>query len=107
MSYKEPGPLPSWKTVVNPGVYEATAPDGTVWRLRDAGPPPPDPHTAGYLLAPRDHPDLAEPVSGAHGLFHAFDIAGMRIAADAVRADPDGTRRQLDHGDGPEDECDV
>jgi hypothetical protein len=74
------------------GPYEATDPGGTVWRLSLA--------EGGWLLAPRDEPDKAEFITGEHGLYHALDMAGLRIAGDAVRADPDGARRQLGLEDG-------
>jgi hypothetical protein len=82
------------------GPYEATDPHGAVWRLWAVdSPPADDPFPAGYRLAPRD--DLANVnfISDHGGLYHALDTAGLRIAGDAVRADPGGARRQL----GPED----
>jgi len=83
------------------GPYEATAPDGTTWRLWCAdSPPPDDPFPAGYRLAPSDNLGNVNFISGEGGLYHALDMAGLRIAADAVRADPDGARRQLGLEDG-------
>jgi hypothetical protein len=83
------------------GPYEATDPHGVAWRLWAAGSPPADdPFPAGYRLAPRD--DLANVnfISDHGGLYHALDMAGLRIAGDAVRADPGGARRQLGLEDG-------
>lgn len=88
------GPLPGWRPVDGwgSGTFEATAPDGTVWRLwliDQAN------KQAGYRLAPADGSSASEFISDAGGLYAALDRAGMRIAADAVRADPEGARRQL------------
>lgn len=102
MTYAD-GPLPQWSTVGGSGsdTYEAEDPHGVVWRLwlveqtADGDPLPP-----GYRLAPRD--DLANPtfVTNEHGLYRAMDVAGVQIALDAVRADPDSTARQLGLGGG-------
>jgi hypothetical protein len=90
------GPLPQWRTGKPGGQYEATAPDGTAWRLWHVDfPPPRDPLPAGYRLAPCDDLGNIIFISGERGLYHALDMAGLRIAASAVRADPDGARRQL------------
>ena len=90
-----PGPLPQWEVIDWGGPYEAVDGDGTVWRLWHVEQPPPgDPHPPGWRLAPRGTPDV-EYIPGDGGLYHALDMAGLRIAADAVRRDPDGARRQL------------
>lgn len=95
------GPLPQWRMDKPGGPYEATAPDGTTWRLWHVdSPPPDDPFPAGYRLAPRDDPGSINFVDGEGGLYHVLDMAGLRIAADAVRADPGGARRQLGLEDG-------
>lgn len=83
---KSRGPLPQWDTLTG-GVYEAAGDGDQRWRLWA---------TAGdYRLAPVD--DLADmqTITADHGLYYAMSIAGMRIAPDAVRADPDGARREL------------
>lgn len=54
-----------------------------------------DAHPVDYRLAPRDDLPSAVSISAEHGLYFALDVAGMRIAGDAVRSDPDGARRQL------------
>ncbi|KNE83292.1 hypothetical protein ADZ36_05470 [Streptomyces fradiae] len=54
-----------------------------------------DPLPAGYRLAPCADLSTPDPITNVHGLYHAMDTAGMRIAAGAVRADPDGARQQL------------
>lgn len=97
MSYVH-GPLPQWEIVgdYGSGTYEAEDPHGLVWRLwLVERPGSGDPLPPGYRLAPRD--DLADPtfITQAHGLYHALDKAGMQIAADVVRADLEGVRRQL------------
>lgn len=90
------GPLAQWKALAYGGPYEATAPDGTAWRPWHVDRPPSgDPFPAGYRLAPRDDPGNVNFISDEGALYHALDMAGLRIAADAVRADPDGARRQL------------
>lgn len=88
------GPLPQWTMLKPGGPYEATAPDGTAWRLWHEDRP------AGYRLAPRDDPDKVNYVTDEGGLYVALDLAGMRIAGDAVRADPEGARRQLGLDEG-------
>ena len=99
------GPLPQWTPIdMVQGVYETTAPNGTVWRLiavyaSDAV----DAHPNGYTLVALDVPNQPETITAAHGLYHALDAAGMRIAADAIRADPEGARRQLGLREDPED----
>lgn len=93
-----PGPLPQWRIIggYGSGTFEAMDPSGTTWRLWHVKQPAhDDPHPAGYRLAPRDAPDNPEFVSDARGLYGATGMAGMRIAADAIRADPEGARRQL------------
>lgn len=96
MSVSDNGPLPQWTALSPGGPYEATAPDGTLWRLWAAGfPPADDPFPAGWRLAPRDDPGNMNFISGEGGLYFVLDMAGMRISGDAVRADPDGARRQL------------
>ena len=91
------GPLPQWDIVGGyGGFYETEDPNGIVWRLwlverpADSDPLPP-----GYRLAPRDN--MLNPVfiTREGGLDHAIGMAGMQIAADAVRADPQGAARQL------------
>ncbi|ONK13232.1 hypothetical protein [Streptomyces sp. MP131-18] len=97
MSYTH-GPLPQWDAVggYGSGTFEAGDPHGAVWRLwlverpADSDPLPP-----GYRLAPRDNLTNPTFVTREHGLYYAMDAAGMRIAADAVRADPEGAARQL------------
>ncbi|RNG26247.1 hypothetical protein [Streptomyces botrytidirepellens] len=92
------GPLPQWDIIggYGSGTYEAEGSNGIVWRLwLVERPVDGDPLAPGYRLAPRDNLISATFISGEHGLYHALDQAGMRIAADAVRADPDGALRQL------------
>lgn len=80
------GPLPQWE-IIAPGIYEAAGDRQQRWRLWSAAP--------DYRLAPVDDLADAEIITAAKGLYYAMDLAGMRIAKDAVRADPDGARRQL------------
>lgn len=92
------GPLPQWEQIggYGSGTYETKDPHGTVWRLwlveqpaqEDSLPP-------GYRLAPRDDQTNPVFVTREHGLYHALDTAGMQIAADVIRDDPNGSRRQL------------
>ncbi|MFJ1650076.1 hypothetical protein ACIOC2_01410 [Streptomyces sp. NPDC088337] len=92
------GPLPQWDPVggYGSGVYEAKGPHGVVWLLRLVEQPGDgDPLPPGYRLAPRDDQSNPAFIIREHGLYHALDAAGMQIAADAVRDDPDGARRQL------------
>ncbi|MFC9505344.1 hypothetical protein [Streptomyces sp. NPDC057002] len=94
MSGAPGGPLPAWDIVGSE--YEAVTGDGVVWRLWEVTrPADDDPHPAGYRLAPRD--DLTDPmfITGKSGLYHALDLAGVRIASPEVQADPAGARRQL------------
>lgn len=67
----EPGPLPQWRMSKPGGPYEATAPDGIIWRLWHGGSP------AGWRLAPRDNPGSAVFITGDHGLYFALDMAGL------------------------------
>jgi hypothetical protein len=95
------GPLPQWTAVKPGGPYEAAGDHGTTWRLWAVDTPPADdPFPAGYRLAPRDDPGNVNYITREHGLYHALDMAGMRIAGDAIRSDPDGARRQLGLEDG-------
>jgi len=95
------GPLPQWTAIKWGGPYEAIAPDGTIWRLWAVdAPPDDDPFPVGYRLAPRDDLGNVNFITGDGGLYQALDMAGLRIAGDAVRADPDGARRQLGLEDG-------
>lgn len=88
------GPLPQWDIVGSE--YEAKDPHGTVWRLwLVERPAADDPLPPGYRLAPIDNPTTPTFITRAHGLYHALDTAGMQISTDAVRADPEGARRQL------------
>lgn len=96
------GPLPQWTPIdLVAGVYEATGDGGRAWRLRavydsdqvDARP-------VRYLLAPHDGLTRAETITAEHGLYFALDIAGMRIASEAVSADPGRARQQMGLGDG-------
>jgi hypothetical protein len=90
------GPLPLWTAIKLGGPYEAVDPVGTTWRLWAVySPTADDPFPAGWRLAPQDDLGNVSFISGIGGLYHAMDMAGLRIAADAVRADPDGARRQL------------
>ncbi|WP_330351914.1 hypothetical protein [Streptomyces sp. NBC_00582] len=97
MSYTH-GPLPQWEIVggYGSGTYEAEDRHGIVWRLwlveqpADGDPLPP-----GYRLAPRDHLTNFSFITREYGLYHALDTAGMQIAADAARDDPEGAVRQL------------
>lgn len=90
------GPLPEWTMAGYGGPYEADDPHGVTWRLWHVPEPAPgDPHPAGYRLAPVGDLAAAEYVTAEHGLYHALDMAGMRIAADAVRGDPEGAALQL------------
>lgn len=91
------GPLPQWTMTGYGGPYEATGPNGVTWRLWHVeNPPAGDPHPAGYRLAPVNDPSVpAEYVTAEHGLYYALDMAGMRIAADAVRGDPEGAALQM------------
>jgi hypothetical protein len=92
------GPLPQWTQLggYGSGTFEAPDPTGVMWRLWAVDDPAPgDPFPRGYRLAPRDDLDNINFVTGEHGLYHALDTAGMRIAGDAIRLDPDGARRQL------------
>lgn len=54
-----------------------------------------DPFPRGYRLAPCNDLGNINFITGDHGLYYALDTAGMRIAGDAIRRDPDGARRQL------------
>lgn len=92
------GPLPQWNRVggYGSGVYEASDPSGTAWRLRlvkEAAAQ--DGFGVGYRLAPRDTPEQTSFITSQHGLYYALDMAGMQIAADAVRADPEAALQQL------------
>jgi len=92
------GPLPQWELIggFGSGTYEAEAPDGAVWRLWLVEQPSTgDPLLPGYRLAPRDNPTDPTYITPEHGLYHALDLAGLRIAGSAVRADPKGARRQM------------
>jgi hypothetical protein len=90
------GPLPRWTPITLSGPYEAPDPDGRVWRVwRVDVPGPGDPFPVGWRLAPRDDLGNINFIPGDGGLYSVLDLAGLRIAADAVRADPDGARRQL------------
>lgn len=90
------GPLPQWRAAEPEGTYEATAPDGIAWWLwHEAAPPPGDQFPPGYRLAPVEDPLNFSYVTDQGGLYLALDLAGMRLAGDAVRADPEGARRQL------------
>ena len=84
------GPLPEWTMARYGGPHEAVSPAGVTWRLWRAAE-----HPAGYRLAPVDNLAAAEYVTAEHGLYYALDMAGMRIAADAVRGDPEGAALQL------------
>lgn len=96
------GPLPQWTLVQYGGPYEATDTRGVSWRLwKVDSPPADDPFPAGYRLAPRDEPGNVNFITGEHGLYYALDMAGLRIAGGAVRADPNGARRQLGFDDFP------
>lgn len=98
MTEKNPnrGPLPQWTQIGGwgSGVFEATAPDGVVWRLTPAAAPEGE-LISGWFLAPRDSESPETFITREHGLYFALDMAGMQIAADEVRADPEGARRQL------------
>lgn len=99
------GPLPQWAQIGGYGsdTFEAKDPHGTVWRLWLVKQPANGDRLApGYRLAPRDNPTDPSFVTAEHGLYHALDTAGMRIAADAVRADPQGARHQLGLDDDTE-----
>lgn len=99
MSYD--GPLPQWTPVGHGGPWEAADPHGRMWHLWHVdSPPADDPFPAGYRLAPYDDLGNVSYITAEHGLYHALDTAGLRIAGDAVRADPDGARRQLGLEDG-------
>lgn len=88
------GPLPQWDIVGRE--YEAKDAHGTVWRLwLVEQPADDDPLPPGYRLAPLGDPTSPTFVTGQHGLYHALDMAGMQISADAVRAEPEDARRQL------------
>lgn len=78
------GPLPQWTQLggVGSGTFEAPDPAGVMWRLWAVD----DPFPRGYRLAPRDDLSNANFITGDHGLYHALDTAGMRIAGDAIRA---------------------
>jgi len=92
------GPLPQWEPIggYGTGTYEATAPNGIVWRLwLVEHPADNDPLPPGYRLAPRDNPTDPAHITAEHGLYHALDLAGMQIASRAVQADPEGARRQI------------
>jgi hypothetical protein len=92
------GPLPEWGIVggYGSGKYEAEDPHGVVWQLwKVEQPDDDDPLPPGYRLAPRDNPTTPIFITPEHGLYFALDKAGMRIAADSVRADPEGAARQL------------
>lgn len=95
------GPLPQWRALGHGGPWEAVGDDGRAWRLWAVDEPPADdPFPAGYRLAAADELANVNYISDEGGLYHALDMAGMRIAGDAVRADPDGARRQLGLEDG-------
>jgi hypothetical protein len=101
MSRYSDGPLPQWTPLGYGGPWEATSPDGKAWRRSAVSMPPAgDQFPAGYRLAPHDDLGNVSYITGEHGLYHALDMAGLRIAGDAVRADPDGARRQLGLEDG-------
>lgn len=96
------GPLPQWNMVGDhsTGIYEAVDPHGTIWRLWLVEEPcPADPHPPGYRLTPRGGRAAPTFITSEHGLYHAMDMAGMQIAASAVKADPDGAARQLGLGE--------
>jgi hypothetical protein len=91
------GPLPQWTQVGGTGrdVFEAVDPSGGVWRLwAVAVPSGDDPFPPGYRLARRDDPRNINFITARGGLYFALDDAGLRIAGEAVRADPDGARRE-------------
>lgn len=98
------GPLPQWSTVGGfGGFYTAEDPQGVTWRLwRVEQPAANDNLPAGYRLAPLDGSASPVFVTGEYGLYRALDIAGMRIAEDAVRADPEGAARQMGFTEAPE-----
>lgn len=88
------GPFPKWKRVGGPGSrsYEAVDFGGVTWVLWMVEQPQgDDPIPPGYRLARRD--DLSRPdhITAKRGLYSALDMAGLRIASQAVRDDPDGT----------------
>ncbi|MER6109331.1 hypothetical protein [Streptomyces hirsutus] len=92
------GPLPQWNPIgdYGSGIYEAADPHGTVWQLwRVEQPAAGDPLPPGYRLAPLDNPVDPAFVTAENGLYFALDTAGMHIAADDVRADPEGAARQM------------
>lgn len=92
------GPLPQWEPIggYGSGTYEATDPHGSVWRLwLVERPAANDPLPPGYRLTLRDDPADPACITAEHGLYHALDLAGMRIASRSVQADPEGARRQL------------
>lgn len=92
------GPLPLWTQIGGIGstIFEAPDPGGTMWRLWAVDDPAPaDPFPRGYRLAPCDDLDNINFITGEHGLYHTLDTAGLRIAGDAIRRDPEGARRQL------------
>ncbi|MFI7096824.1 hypothetical protein [Streptomyces lydicus] len=98
------GPLPQWELIGGFGsdTYEAVDPDGMTWRLWLVEQPnAEDPLPPGYRLAPRDNPTDPTYITAAGGLYHALDLAGLRIAGTAVRSDPDGARQQLELGAPP------
>lgn len=90
------GRLPQWASVdpITFGTFEAVGDGARRWRLQAV-----DEATAerrvGWWLAPVDDLDNLTWVSEPGNLYVAMDRAGMRIAASAVRADPDGARRQM------------
>lgn len=91
------GPLPQWHLVdEETGVFESTGDDGTRWRLwQVAAPSPDDPFPAGWRLAPSDDLTNTNYIAGVGNMYFAMDLAGMRIAGDAVHTDPEGAKRQL------------
>jgi hypothetical protein len=96
MSKPSDGPLPQWTEVggIGSGVFEATAPDGIVWLLV-AEEAQGDQRVRAWLLSPRDVLSDVDIITAEHGLHRALDMAGLRIASEAVRRDPEGARRQL------------
>jgi hypothetical protein len=102
----ERGPLPQWEQPhgVGSAVFESAAPDGRRWRLWAVDEPSSDAFPPGYRLAPVDDVNAVAYITAEHGLYFALDTAGLRVAADAVRADPEGARRQLGLDERQDDE---
>ena len=89
------GPLPQW-TLINATTFETPDPENVVWRLwKVEEPGVGDPYPRGWRLAPRENLDTITFIVGDSGLYRVLDQAGMRIAGDAIRCDPDGAYRQL------------